>query len=59
MSSQKRAVLERFVELLSGYTPLNRAVLATLGGEGLEAKVWKKAGISQKSHISSNGIRLG
>lgn len=48
MSSQKRAVIERFVELLSGYVPLKKAMLATLGGQGLEARVWKKFGISQK-----------
>jgi len=45
MSQSKERVLERLVSFLAGYIRLDEARVATLGGEGLEAEVWKRTGI--------------
>ncbi len=44
-SDTKARVLEVFLEFVRGYIPLNKAMLATLGGTGLEAKLWQARGI--------------
>ncbi|MBX4204829.1 MAG: hypothetical protein KW788_01410 [Candidatus Doudnabacteria bacterium] len=56
---QKNHVLRLFLQFIQKYMPLNEAVIASLGGEGREAKIWQESGISadngwvierQKSH---------
>jgi hypothetical protein len=41
----KSNVLRMFLTFTTRYTPASEARMATLGGEGLEAKVWEQAGI--------------
>ncbi|KKQ77834.1 MAG: hypothetical protein A3A96_01925 [Candidatus Zambryskibacteria bacterium RIFCSPLOWO2_01_FULL_39_39] len=45
MESLKGQVVRSFLELVSRYLPLKEAQLATLGGHGLEAKIWSELGI--------------
>jgi hypothetical protein len=44
-TSSKRVVVRSFLDFVRQYVPLNEARLGTLGGEGLEAVVWLKAGV--------------
>lgn len=41
----KIQVIRRFLQFIASYCSLASARMATLGGEGLEASLWKKAGI--------------
>jgi hypothetical protein len=44
-SDAKSVVLQRLLEAMSAYFSIPSAHLATLGGEGLEAGLWNKAGL--------------
>jgi len=43
--SAKKSVLRALLQFISRHFPLQRISIATLGGEGLEAVLWLKAGI--------------
>lgn len=49
----KVQVLEALLAFVSRYRPLDQCVVATLGGRGLEAELWLKAGIA-----GSNGFLI-
>jgi hypothetical protein len=67
MKTLKERIAHRFLEFLSHYTPLPQAQLATLGGQGIEARVWAEVGIpgnhgwqielnrSRRKELISNG----
>lgn len=48
MKTPKGRVIQKFLDFLSRYVPVNNARLATLGGEGVEAGIWEKAGVAPK-----------
>jgi hypothetical protein len=45
MSTPKEQVIRLFLGLLSPHVPLAEARVATLGGQGIEAKIWAESGI--------------
>jgi hypothetical protein len=45
MLEAKEQVIQLFLSFVSRYVPLGQARLATLGGRGLEAKIWAERGI--------------
>ena len=42
----KTTAVHRFLAFLAQYLPLDQAILATLGGEGLEPHLWQEAGVA-------------
>ncbi len=59
MQSVKELVLRRFLEFVGHYIPLQDASFATLGGQGIEAKLWAEAGVpfEKGNLIELNGLR--
>lgn len=49
MFHAKSEIVRLFIAFVAGYTDLSKARLATLGGEGLEAALWKERGIAPKN----------
>ncbi|MFZ6015595.1 MAG: hypothetical protein ACOYUZ_04560 [Patescibacteria group bacterium] len=49
MSLAKKQVLGHITELVCRYVPADAAIVGTLGGIGLEAGVWRKAGIKPEN----------
>ncbi len=45
MITPKERVIRLFLGFLSHYVPLSQARLATLGGYGIEAKIWAESGV--------------
>jgi len=45
METTKEQVIRLFLTFLARYVPLGQAQLATLGGRGLEARIWSELGI--------------
>lgn len=41
----KEQVVRSFIRLLEGFIPLKEARIATLGGKGLEAQIWRELGV--------------
>jgi len=45
MNTPKEQIIRLFLGFLSTHTPLSDARIATLGGKGIEAKIWAESGI--------------
>lgn len=45
MESLKGKVIRLFLEFVSHFVPIGESQFATLGGQGLEAKIWQESGI--------------
>lgn len=45
MEATKEQVIRLFLTFLSRYVPIGQAQMATLGGRGLEAKIWSELGV--------------
>lgn len=47
MNVAKQTVLKHLTALAGEYVPLHQANVATMGGEGLEAAIWRDAGVTE------------